>query len=124
MGAEGRRGDPRDLMDNLRAHRAHDVPPFDVAHVRRRAPEVGVRLPAEVRAAYLNLIEPRWKTLRSLGLAGRFFEAREQIEEAIEIARDYRNAHRHPYVWGRRGRRRAARRPGAVAMPTVRAMGG
>jgi transposase len=60
-------------------------------------------------AAYLNLIEPWWKTLRSLALSGRFFETWGQIEDAIEKARDYWNAHRHPYVWGRRKRHSAGR---------------
>lgn len=75
-------------------------------------------------AAYLNLIEPWWKTLRSLALAGRFFETWEQMEDAIEKARDYWNARRRPYVWGRRRRHRPSRRPGIGAMPTIPAAGG
>ncbi len=51
-------------------------------------------------------------------------ETWEQIEEAISRAVDYWNVHRHPYVWGRRRRHRAARRPGVGAMPTIPAMGG
>ena len=70
-------------------------------------------------AAYLNLIEPWWKTLRSLALAGRTFETWEQLETAIEQARDYWNERRHPYVWRRRRRHRTARRPGVGAVPTV-----
>ena len=80
-------------MDNLRAHKAYDV-----------------------------LIEPWWKTLRSLALAGRFFQTWDEIEEAISRAVDYWNAHRHPYVWGRRRRRRAARKPGVAGPPGVAAM--
>ena len=105
------------IMDNLRAHKAYDVLLFNAAHPRWEF----VFQPKY--AAYLNLIEPWWKTLRSLVLAGRFFEAWEQIEDAIEKAKDYWNAHRRPYVWGRRRRHRAARRPGLGAMPTIPAMG-
>ncbi len=47
-------------------------------------------------ATYRNLIEPWWKTLRSLAIKGRFFETWEQIEEAIARAVDYWNARRHP----------------------------
>ena len=71
------------IMDNLRAHRAYDVLLFNVAHPRWEF----VFQPKY--AAYLNLIEPWWKTLRSLALAGRFFETWGQIEEAVEKARDY-----------------------------------
>ena len=54
-------------------------------------------------AAYLNLIEPWWKVLRSLALKGRRFEAWPEIEEAVRRATAYWNAHRHPFVWGRDG---------------------
>jgi hypothetical protein len=48
---------------------------------------LGVRPPAHVTyAAYLNLIEPWWKTLRSLALKGRRFETWEQICDAIARA--------------------------------------
>ena len=106
------------IMDNLRAHKAYDVLLFNVAHPRWEF----VFQPKY--AAYLNLIEPWWKTLRSLALAGRFFETWGQIEDAIERALGYWNAHRHPYVWGRRRRHRTARRPGVGAMPTIPAVGG
>jgi transposase len=106
------------IMDNLRAHRAYDVLLFNAAHPRWEF----VFQPKY--AAYLNLIEPWWKTLRSFAVKGRFFETWEQIEEAISRAVDYWNCHRHPYVWGRRRRHRAARRPGIGAMPTIPAEGG
>ncbi|MDQ3363197.1 MAG: transposase, partial [Actinomycetota bacterium] len=89
------------IMDNLRAHKAYDVLLFNVAHPRWEF----VFQPTY--AAYLNLIEPWWKTLRSLALAGRFFESWEQIEDTIEKAKDYWNAHRR-----RSTPRRAARRRG------------
>ena len=63
-------------------------------------------------AAYLNLIEPWWKVLRSLALKGRRFETWEEIEQAVERATAYWNEHRHPFVWGRRRRHRQARRLG------------
>jgi transposase len=106
------------IMDNLRAHKAYDVLLFNVAHPRWEF----VFQPKY--AAYLNLIESWWKTLRSLALAGRFFETWGQIEEAVSRAVDYWNEHRHPYVWGRRRRHRTARKPGVGAMPTVPAVGG
>jgi transposase len=106
------------IMDNLRAHKAYDVLLFSLAHPRWEF----VFQPKY--AAYLNLIEPWWKTLRSLAIKGRFFESWEQIEEAVARAVDYWNAHRHPYVWGRRRRHRTSRRPGVGAMPTIPAVGG
>ncbi len=106
------------IMDNLRAHEAYDVLLFNAAHPRWEF----VFQPKY--AAYLNLIEPWWKTLRSLALAGRFFQTWDEIEEAISRAVDYWNAHRHPYVWGRRRRRRAARKPGVAGPPGVAAMPG
>ena len=105
------------IMDNLRAHKAYDVLLFSLAHPKWEF----VFQPKY--AAYLNLIEPWWKTLRSLAIKGRFFESWEQIEEAIARALDYWNEHRHPYVWGRRRRHRRARRPGVGAMPTIPAVG-
>ena len=101
------------IMDNLRAHRAYDVLLFNAAHPRWEF----VFQPKY--AAYLNLIEPWWKTLRSLALAGRTFETWEAVEAAIEQARDYWDERRHPYVWGRRRRHRAARGPVIGAMPTI-----
>ncbi|MBA4117049.1 MAG: transposase [Rubrobacter sp.] len=106
------------IMDNLRVHKAYDVLLFSLAHPRWEF----VFQPKY--AAYLNLIEPWWKTLKSLAIKGRFFETWEQIEEAVTRAVDYWNAHRHPYVWGRRRRHRASRRPGIGAMPTIPAVGG
>ena len=47
-------------------------------------------------AAYLNLIEPWWKVLRSLALKGRRFEAWAEIEAAVERATAYWNEHSIP----------------------------
>jgi hypothetical protein len=44
-------------------------------------------------AAYLNLIEPWWQTLRSLVLKGRRFKTWEQVCEAIDKATVYWNTH-------------------------------
>jgi hypothetical protein len=68
-------------------------------------------------AAYLNLIEPWWKVLRSLALKGKRFETWEQIGAAVEAATSYWNAHRHPFVWGRRRRHRPRRQPGIARVP-------
>src|SRR3712207_7859590 len=59
-----------------------------------------------------NLIEPWWKVLRSLALAGRRFETWDEVAEAVAQATNYWNAHRHPFVWGRRRRHRPRRPPG------------
>ena len=56
------------ILDNLSAHRATDVLLFMLAHPRWEM----VFQPKY--AAYLNLIEPWWKVLRSLALKGRRFE--------------------------------------------------
>ena len=98
------------ILDNLSAHRASDVLLFSLAHPRWEF----VFQP--VYAAYLNLIEPWWKVLRSLALKGKRFETWPDIEHAIN-ATAYWNAHRHPFVWGRRRRHRAQRPPGIALAP-------
>jgi hypothetical protein len=60
-------------------------------------------------AASLNLIEPWWKILRSLALKGKRFETWKEIEEAVEAATAYWNAHKHPFVWGHRRRHQPLR---------------
>jgi hypothetical protein len=60
-------------------------------------------------AAYLNLIEPWWKTLRSLALKGKKFETWEEVVVAVERATAYWNDHKHPFMWGRRRRHRPPR---------------
>ena len=71
-------------------------------------------------AAYLNLIEPWWKVLRSLALTGRRFETGEQVCEAVAKATAYWNAHRHPFAWGRRRRHQPRRKPGRALAASVR----
>jgi hypothetical protein len=56
------------ILDNLKAHRAADVLLFALAHPRWEF----VFQPKY--AAYLNLIEPWWKVLRSLALKGKRFD--------------------------------------------------
>src|SRR3954453_13904390 len=106
------------LVDNLQAHRAVDVLLFALAFARWEF----VFQP--VYAAYLNLIEPWWKVLRSLALKGRRFETWEEVCRAVEEATAYWNKHRHPFVWGRRRRHRPRRRPGIAAVPGVRGLAG
>jgi hypothetical protein len=67
-------------------------------------------------AAYLNLIEPWWQTLRSLALTGRRFETWAEVVKAIEEATGCWNTHRHPYLWGRRRRHRPRRKAGIAAL--------
>jgi transposase len=101
------------IMDNLSAHRATDVLLFSLAHPRWEF----VFQPKY--APYLNLIEPWWKVLRSLALKGCRFETWAEVCEAVQDATVYWNAHRHPFIWGRRRRHRARRRPGIGLLPQV-----
>ena len=99
------------VLDTLRAHRAMDVLLWALAHPR------GEFVFQPPYAAYLNLIEPWWKVLRSLALKGRRFETWDQVCHAVEAATRYWNAHRHPFAWGRRKRRRPARPTGIARLP-------
>jgi DDE superfamily endonuclease len=101
------------VLDNLVVHKADDVLLFNLAHPRWEF----VFQPK--RAAYLNLIEPWWKTLKSLALKGRRFETWPEVEVAVERATGYWNAYRHPYVWGRRRRHRIPRKLGVASMPRL-----
>jgi transposase len=101
------------VLDNLRAHRAVDVLLWALAHPRWAF----VFQPKY--AAYLNLIEPWWKVLRSLALKGRRFATWAEICQAVEAATQYWNAHRHPFVWGKRKRRRPARPTGVACLPVA-----
>jgi transposase len=101
------------IIDNLSMHRATDVLLFSLAHSRWEF----VFQPKY--AAYLNLIEPWWKVLRSLALKGRRFETWELICQAVAAATAYWNTHRHPFLWGRRRRHRARRCPGVGLVPAA-----
>ncbi len=70
-------------------------------------------------AAYLNLIEPWWEILRSLALKGRRVETWQEIRAAVEGATRDWNAHRYPFVRGRRRRHRPGRQPGIALLPSV-----
>jgi hypothetical protein len=48
---------------------------------------------------------------------GRRFETWEEITDAIHRSTVYWNAHRHPFVWGRRRRHRQRRSPGIALLP-------
>jgi transposase len=88
------------ILDNLQAHRSADVMLFSASRPYWHF------LFQPTYAAYLNLIEPWWKVLRSLALKGKRFETWQQVSEAIHAASSYWNAHRHPFFWGRRRRHR------------------
>ena len=92
-------------MDNLNVHSATEVLLFALAHPRWEF----VFQPKY--AAYLNLIEPWWKILRSPALKGRRFETWPEIEEVVRRATAYWNAHKHPFLWGRKRRHRTPRHP-------------
>ena len=101
------------IMDNLNVHSAYDVLLFSLAHPRWEF----VFQPTY--AAYLNLIEPWWKILKSLALKGRRFETWAGVVEAIYAAVAYWMAHRHPFAWGQRRRHRVPRRFGIATLPPV-----
>jgi len=81
------------ILDNLSSHKTLDVRLWALAHSRVRF------LFQPTYAPWLNLIEPWWKTLRSLALKGRRFETGDEIYHAISQATAYWNVHRQPYVW-------------------------
>ena len=101
------------ILDNLSAHRATDVLLFALAHPRWEF------LFQPKYAAYLHLIEPWWKSLRSLALKGKRFATWEAICAAVDAATTDWNAHCHPFVWGRRRRHRPRRPPGIALVPAV-----
>lgn len=101
------------ILDSLSTHRALDVLLWTLVHPRWEF----VFQPV---AAALDLIEPWWKILRSLALKGRRFETWEEVCQAVAAATVYWNKHRHPFVWGKRKRRRLAR-PTGVARPPLAA---
>ena len=101
------------IVDNLNTHHADDVLLFCARHPRWEF----VFQPKY--AAYLNLIEPWWKVLRALAFAGRRFETWAELADAVRAATAYWNAHKHPFVWGRRRRHRPARRAGIGLVPTA-----
>jgi transposase len=101
------------ILDNLSTHRAMDVLLFALAYPRWEF----VFQPKY--AAYLNLIEPWWKVLRSLALKGHRFENWADLCQAIQRATTYWNAHKHPFVWGRRRRHHPHRSPGVARLPAV-----
>lgn len=96
------------IMDNLGMHKGTNALLFALAHPRWEF----VFQPK--RAAYLNLIEPWWKNLRSLAFAGKSFECWEHLTASVNQATNYWNAHRHPFVWGRRRRHQVRRSPGVA----------
>jgi transposase len=81
------------ILDNLASHKTMDVLLWALAHPHVRF------LFQPTYAPWLNLIEPWWKTLRSLALKGRRFEGADDLTSAIAQATTYWNAHRHPYFW-------------------------
>ena len=71
-------------------------------------------------ACWLNLIEPRWKQLRSLALKGRRFETTDELVEALKGALAYWNIHRHPYQWKKKPQEQFKILGGyGIATPTI-----
>ena len=99
------------VVDNLASHSSYDVMLFSFAYPRWEF----VFQPKY--AGYLNLIEPWWKTLRSLALKGRHFNTWDEMIEPIRRGTAYWNEHKHPYVWGKRKRQRRACKYGVASLP-------
>jgi len=57
--------------------------------------------------------------LRSLALKGRRFGSWEEVAEAVRQATASWNAHRHPFVLGRRRRHQPRRQTGLARLPKV-----
>ncbi len=93
------------ILDNLAAHRSQDMMLFSSTHLHWHF------IFQPTYAAYLNLIEPWWKVLRSLALKGKRFETWHDVVAAIQAASSYWNAHCHPFFWGRRRRHRHCSHP-------------
>lgn len=81
------------VLDNLSVHKTLDVRLWALAHPR----VAFFFLPTY--SPWLNLIEPWWKTLRSLALRGNHFAGPDDLALALYQALDYWNAHRKPYRW-------------------------
>jgi len=81
------------ILDNLSVHKTMDVLLWTLAH-----PRISF-LFQPTYSPWLNLIEPWWKTLRSLALRGDSFESPTNLALALYLAVDYWNAHRKPYIW-------------------------
>ena len=101
------------IVDNLNVHHSDNVLFFCLTHPRWEF----VFQPKY--AASLNLIEPWGKVLRSLAFKGRCFATWEELATAAREATAYWQAHKHPFIWGRRRRHRPPRRPGIALMPKV-----
>ena len=104
--SRSRRGCPAEVRAGLRDPRQPERPPGDRRAAVLPGPSaLGVRLPAEVR----RVPEPDRAVVEGAAVAGaegRRFETWEEVCQAVERATAYWNAHRHPFVWGRRRRHR------------------
>jgi hypothetical protein len=101
------------ILDHRSTHRALDVLLWALAHPR------WAFVFQPIHAAYLNLIEPWWKILRSLARKGRRFANWDEVNRAVAAATAYWNAHRHPFRWGQRRSRRGSRPSGVARIPLV-----
>ena len=57
--------------------------------------------------------------LRSLALKGRRFATWADLCAAVDTATRYWNAHRHPFVWGKRKHRHPVRPAGIASLPVA-----
>ena len=94
------------IEDNLSIHKSRNVKTALLAW-----PEIQVQFIPKY-ACWLNLIEPWWKQLKSLGLKGRRFETVDELAEALCAALVYWNNHKHPYCWKKRPQEQLLHIPG------------
>ena len=93
-------------------HPCHDLLLFQIHHPRWEV----VYQPKY--AAYVTLIEPWWKVLRSVVLQGQRFETWEEVTSAIATATASWQAHKHPFLCGRRRRHHPLRHLLSVSFTT------
>jgi hypothetical protein len=101
------------VLDNLTSHYAFEVLLFLLAHPRWEF----LFIPAG--CAYLNLIEAWWSILRPLAMKGKHLGDAPDVARAFSDATAYWNAHKHPFLWGRRRRHQPKRKPGIALTPGI-----
>ena len=101
------------ILDNLSSHHAFEVLLFLLAHPRWEF------LFIPPGCAYLNLIEAWWRVLRPLALKGKHLGDPPELAKAFSEATAYWNAHKHPFIWGRKRRHQPKRKPGIALKPGI-----
>ena len=85
----------------------------DIARIVRVSPGVVRKWITRFNAAGLDGLQDQPRSGRPPTYSA------EQIGEVIAVATAYWNAHRHPFVWGRRRRHKPRRQTGLARLPRV-----